>query len=107
MGIYNEFYVFEKVQEEQDIPLVFYNIHNRAIGLFFKQNIKGFESYKRFPLTKVHLHNLLLRYENGTLARSVLTKIDEPLLLPNEVRQLREIKDYIDSGLKVVYRQIN
>lgn len=104
MGVYNEFYVFDT---EEDIPLVFYNIHNRTIGLFFKQNIKGFEPCKSFPLTKVHLHNLLLRYENGTLSRSLLTKMDEPLLLSSEVKQLREIKGYIDSGQKVVYRQID
>lgn len=103
MGVYNEFYAFN---EFDFIPVAYYNIHNRAVGLFFKQNISDFKTEEWFSLTKTHFHNLLMRYENGTLVRSLSTKIEEPILYEDQVRQLREIKKYIDDGLKVVYRQI-
>lgn len=103
MGVYNEFYVFE---EFDIIPVAYYNIHNRAIGLFFKQNISGFKTDEWFTLTKSNLHNLIMRYENGTLQRSLLTKLEEPVLYPDQISQLREIKKYIDDGCKVVYQQI-
>ena len=102
MGVYNEFYVFD---EFDFIPVAYYNIHNRAIGLFFKQNIPNFKTDEWFSLTKTHFHNLILRYENKTLTRSLLTRIEEPLLYPDQVEQLRELKKYIDDGLKVVYLQ--
>lgn len=102
MGIYNEFYVFD---ENDIIPKDYYNIHNRAIGLFFSKNILDFKKEKWFSLTKTHFHNLIMRYENKTLARSLLTSIEEPLLYPDQVEQLRELKRYVDNGYKVVYLQ--
>lgn len=102
MGVYNEFYVFE---EFGIIPVAYYNIHNRAIGLFFKQNISGFKTDEWFTLTKTHFHNLIMRYENGTLARSPLTNREEPLIYSDQIEQLRELKRYIDNGYKVLYLQ--
>ena len=89
------------VAQFEDMKSILKNARQTIIDTYEDQLLKS------FPLTKVHLHNLLLRYENGTLSRSLLTKMNEPLLLPNEVKQLREIKGYIDSGQKVVYRQID
>lgn len=102
MGVYNEFYVFN---EFDIIPVAYYNIHNRAIGLFFQQNISDFKKEEWFTLTKSHFHNLILRYENKTLTRSLLTHIEEPILYLDQIEQLRELKKYIDDGLKVVYMQ--
>lgn len=102
MGVYNEFYVYN---DTDVIPIAYYNIHNRALGIFFKQNIQDFKTREWFYLKPTHFHNLLMRYENSTLVRSLLTKIEEPLLYPDQVEQLRELKKYIDDGLKVVYRQ--
>lgn len=104
MGVYNEFYVYN---DTDIIPIAYYELHNRALGIFFKQNIQGFKTDEWFYLTKTHFHNLLMRYENGTLARSLLTKIEEPILYPDQIQELREIKSYIDEGQNVIYRQID
>lgn len=34
MGAYNEFYVYN---DTDIIPIDYYNIHNRALGIFFKK----------------------------------------------------------------------
>ena len=50
---------------------------------------------------------LLQAYNDGTLTRSPLLNPRDPLIFPNQVEQLCQIKKYIDTGYKVIYSQID
>jgi len=50
---------------------------------------------------------LLQAYDDGTLTRSPLANPRDPLIFPDEVTQLCQIKKYIDDKYKVIYTQID
>ena len=104
MGVYNEFYVFDN---KSVIPETECCIHNRAVGIFFREHIRGYMDDREFYITKEQIEKLLFEYSNGTLKRSPLSNPRDPVLFPDEVSQLCEIKRYLDAGFKVVYRQIS
>lgn len=104
MGLYNEFYVFNN---KSVIPETEFCIHNRAIGIFFREYIENYQDDQEFYITKQQVSKLLEEYSNGTLKKSPLSNPRDPVLFPDEVTQLCEIKRYLNSGYKVVYRQIS
>lgn len=104
MGIYNDFYVFAN---HKVIPVAHFSIYNRNVGRFFRDNLRDFQPNEEYIIDGSLVARLLQACEDGTLTRSPLANPRDPLIFPDEVKQLREIKGYIDSGQKVVYRQID
>ena len=104
MGIYNEFYVFNN---KSVIPETEFCIYNRAVGIFCSENIHNFKPNEEYVIDYSLITRLLQAYEDGTLKRSPLTNPRNPLLFPDEVAQLCDIKHYLRDRFKVVYRQID
>jgi hypothetical protein len=104
MGIYNDFYVFVN---HRVIPVAQFSIYNRNIGGFFRDNLRDFQPNEEYIIDGSLVARLLQAYEDGTLARSPLVNPRDPLIFPDEVMQLCQIKKYIDDKYKVIYTQID
>lgn len=104
MGVYNEFYVFVN---HRVIPVAHFSIYNRNVGRFFRDNLRNFQSNREYIIDGSLVSRLLQAYTDGTLARSPLSNPRDPLLFPDEVTQLCQIKKYIDDKYKVIYTQID
>lgn len=104
MGIYNDFYVFVN---HRVIPVAQFSIHNRNIGGFFRDNLRDFQPNEEYIIDGSLVARLLQAYNYGTLTRSPLTNPRDPLIFPDQVEQLCQIKKYIDTGYKVIYCQID
>lgn len=104
MGIYNDFYVFVN---HRVIPVAYFSIYNRNIGGFFRDNLRDFQPNEEYIIDGSLVARLLQAYNDGTLTRSPLLNPRDPLIFPDQVEQLCQIKKYIDTGYKVIYSQID
>ena len=104
MGVCNEFYVFVN---HRVIPVAHFSIYNRNVGRFFRDNLRDFQPNREYIIDGSLVSRLLQAYEDGTLAMSPLSNPRDPLLFPDEVTQLCQIKKYIDDKYKVIYTQID
>lgn len=104
MSLYNEFYVFVN---HRVIPVAHFSIYNRTIGGFFRDNLRDFQSNEEYIIDGSLVARLLQAYNDGTLTRSPLANPRDPLIFPDEVTQLCQIKKYIDDKYKVIYTQID
>lgn len=104
MGVYNEFYVFEN---HRVIPVAHFSIYNRNIGGFFRDNLRDFQPNEEYIIDGSLVARLLQAYNDGTLTRSPLSNPRDPLIFPDQVERLCQIKKYIDIGYKVIYTQID
>jgi len=104
MGLYNEFYVFVN---HRVIPVSHFSIYNRNVGGFFRDNLRDFQPNEEYIIDGSLVARLLQAYDDGTLTRSPLANPRDPLIFPNQIEQLCQIKKYIDTGYKVIYTQIN
>ena len=104
MGICNDFYVFGN---HRVIPVAHFSIYNRNVGRFFRDNLRDFQPNEEYIIDGSLVARLLQACEGGTLTRSPLSNPIDPLIFPDEIRQLCQIKKYIDDKYKVVYTQID
>lgn len=104
MGVYNEFYVFVN---HRVIPVSHFSIYNRNVGGFFRDNLRDFQPNEEYIIDGSLVARLLQAYNDGTLAKSPLSNPRDPLIFPDQIEQLCQIKKYIDTGYKVIYTQIN
>ena len=104
MGLYNDFYVFVN---HRVIPVAYFSIYNRNVGRFFRDNLNGFQPNEEYIIDGSLVARLLQAYDDGILTRSPLSNPRDPLIFPDEVTQLCQIKKYIDTGYKVIYTQID
>lgn len=104
MGIYNEFYMFTN---NRVIPVAHFSVYNRNIGGFFRDNLRNFQPNEEYIIDGSLISRLLHSYEDGTLTRSPLANPRDPLIFPDDVAQLCQIKKYIKDGYKIIYTQID
>lgn len=104
MGIYNEFYVFAN---DRVIPVAHFSIYNRNVGGFFRDNLRNFQPNEEYIIDGSLVSRLLESHEDGTLTHSPLSNPRDPLIFPDEVTQLYQIKKYINDGHKIIYTQID
>lgn len=104
MGVYNEFYVFVN---HRVIPVAYFSIHSRNVGGFFRDNIHDFQPNEEYIIDGSLVARLLQAYDDGTLTRSPLSNPRDPLIFPDQIEQLCQIKKYINDGHKVIYTQID
>ena len=104
MGLYNEFYVFVN---HRVIPVAHFSIYNRNVGRFFRDNLRDFQPNEEHIIDGSLMARLLQACEDGTLTRSPLANPRDPLIFPDEVTQLCQIKKYINDGHKIIYTQID
>lgn len=104
MGVYNEFYVFAN---NKVIPVAHFSIYNRNVGGFFRDNLRNFQPNEEYIIDGSLVSRLLKSHEDGTLTRSPLSNPRDPLIFPDEVTQLCQIKKCINDGYKIIYTQID
>lgn len=104
MGLYNEFYVFVN---HRVIPVAQFSIYNRNVGRFFRDNLRDFQPNEEYIIDGSLVARLLQAYDDGTLAKSPLSNPRDPLIFPDQIEQLCQIKKYINDGHKVIYTQID